>query len=329
MAFEQAVLDAIPSIDSVDPVIVHGCQMAGVRDAGETLVFARQMEQVKNRTYERKFAELKGSRFVPTSNEGGEAAEFLVYRFWDSTAMAKIVSNYQTDIPLVTASAQEKFVKYFQVADGYQYSIDDLRQAARAGVPLQSKLADAARRGIELAREDIVAIGAPEIGTFGLLNHPNVSLTSLPNGTWASASGEDILEDLNYLVTSMQVNTLEIFEINTILVSVSAYRLLATKLLSATNASNVSVLDMFKKQNPGITVDSWTKLETANAAGTGGRIVAYHKSPEVLEFEVGIEFEIMPAEYHHMMFTHVCRARYAGVQIQYPVAVTYADSQLI
>jgi hypothetical protein len=82
-------------------------------------------------------------------------------------------------------------------------------------------------------------------------------------------------------------------------------------------------------QNPGISIDSWTKLSTASADGTAGRVICYHKSPEVLEFETGIEFEILPVEYSKGVFSHVCQARYAGVNIYYPLAVSYADNQLV
>ncbi len=38
------------------------------------------------------------------------------------------------------------------------------------------------RRGIEMLRDEHTAFGVPEKSTFGLLNHPNVAVLSLPNG---------------------------------------------------------------------------------------------------------------------------------------------------
>jgi hypothetical protein len=225
--------------------------------------------------------------------------------------MAKVVGNYSTDIPLVTASAREYHVKYYTVGTGYMYSIDDLRQAQKAGTGLTDRLAKNVRRSIELLRDDHTAFGTPETGSYGLANHPNVGIVALPNGDWTNVArtGEQILADLNFLITSMMNATNEIFMGDTLLLSIAAYRLIATKLLNTGNASNITVLQAFQAQNPGIMVESWTKLANASAAG--------------------VDFEQFGPEVRAMTYTTVCRARWAGVQIQYPAAVSYADNQLV
>ena len=76
-------------------------------------------------------------------------------------------------------------------------------------------------------------------------------------------------------------------------------------------------------------VESWTKLANANAAGNNGRMIFYRRDPEVLEFEVGVDFEQFGPEVRAMTFTTVARARWAGVQVQYPSGISYLDGQLI
>jgi hypothetical protein len=329
--YDAESAELFADVSDLPKAFLNAHMMAGFEDAQETLVFARQLETIKNRVYMTKYPELKGRKFVPTSNEAGPSTEYLTYRVWTDYVMAKVIGNYSTDIPTVNASASETSVKGYTVGDAYVYSIDDLRSAQAAGNGLVDKLAKAARRGIELLRDEHTAFGTPEVGSFGLLNHPNVALEVLSNGDWANAgtSGEEILADLNQLVTRMLLTTNEIFAGDTLLMSVEAFRLISTKLLDAGNASNRTVLEAFKAQNPGITVESWTKLALANAAGTDGRIVFYKKDPEVLEFEVAVEFEQMPVEYRAMTYTTVCRAKWFGCQIQFPGAVLYADNQLV
>ena len=171
-------------------------------------------------------------------------------------------------------------------------------------------------------------MGVPEIKTYGLANHPNVSLLTLSNGTWSSATAEDILDDLNQIVDTMVNTTLEIHRPDTIVMSTAAYQLIAKKILNSAGSTD-SVLDVFKKQNPGITVQSWTKLATANAAGTNGRIIAYKKSADVLEFEMGQEFEVFPAIQEGLFFKHICKSRWAGVSVHLPAAICYCDNQLL
>jgi hypothetical protein len=327
--YDAASFELIQDQAAVPAAVAAAALAADITDSSETLVFARQLETIKNRVYEKKYAELKGRQLVPFSYEAGPDAEFLTYRLWDHYTLAKVVTNYSTDFPLVSATASEYFVKFVDIGNGYQYSILDLRKAAKAGVALTDRLAMAARRGIELGIDDAVAVGIPEAKTYGLTNHPNVSLQTLLTGTWGSATGEQILADLNHIVTEVLDDTLEIFSIDTLCMSTACYRLLATKLLSTANSSNITVLEAFKAQNPGITVMSWTKLATANAAGTNGRIIAYKRDSEVLEFEMGQEFEIFPAEQRALTLTHVCRARVGGVVIHHPMAVRYVDAQNI
>ncbi len=326
--YDAESAELFDSVESLPKSFLAASRAAGFEDAQETLVFARQLETIKNRVYETKYPELKGRRFVPQSSEAGAEAENLTYRIWDDYVMAKVVGNYSTDIPLVTASAREVSITPYVVADGYTYSVDDLRKAQSAGVPLVARMARAVRRGIELLRDEHTAFGVPEKGSFGLLNHPNVALSSLPNGNWddVATTGLEILEDMNFVVTEMLTSTNEIFAGDTWLMSIGAFRRISTTLLDASNGSNITVLQAFKAQNPGIDVESWSKLSTAAADG-GPRMVFYTRDAEVLEFEIAIDFEQMPTEYHAMQYTVVCRAKWFGVQIQYPNAIVYVDAQ--
>ena len=327
-AYDAESEELIKDASDVPAELVRFAAFENVTDASETLVFARSLETVKNRVYAKKYAELKGRQLVPFSSEGGDASEYITFRTWDETAIAKIVVNYATDFPRVAQSATEYTIKYHDMGNSYGYSVQDLRSAAKAGVELSARQANGCRRGIDLGIDDAVALGVPQVKTFGLLNHPNVGLGTLPNGAWSTATGEEILEDLNDIITSMLVETLEIMAPNTILLTTAGFRLIATKLLNSA-AGSMTVLEAFRAQNPGITVDSWTKLTNANAAGNNGRIVAYKKDPEVLEFEMGKEFEIFPGQMRGLEMEFYCKARFAGLAIHHPLAVSYFDDQLI
>lgn len=300
----------------------------GAKDASETMVFARQLETIRNKVYEKQYAELKGRQLVPTVSENGDA-EYVTIRVWDEVTMAKVIADYATDFATVTAVAFEHTMKFFDIGNSYTYSVKDLRRAAFAGVELTSRYANIARRGIELGIDEAVAVGVPSLKSYGLVNNPNVSLLALTTGNWPSATAAQILADLNLIVTTMWTGTLELYKPDTLVVSSNCYRLLTTKLLNDANSSNISVLDMFKKQNPGITVESWTKLATANAAGTNGRMIAYKKDADVLEFIMGREFEVFPAEQRGLEFKHPCMATVAGVAVHHPAAILYMDNQLV
>lgn len=335
--FDQEAFEMFQDLNEVPEYLKAGVKLFpdGERklekfgDASESLIFARQLEYVRSRLYEKKYAELKGRSLVPFTEEVGMDIEYVTYRLWDGVTLANLVSDYATDFPLVSSSAREFQARLFEFGNSYGYNMLELRRAAAAGNDMMNKDILLARRGHELAIDDAVAFGTPQFKTFGIANHPNASLVALTNGNWPAATGEDILEDLNQLVTAMFNGTLEIWQGDTMVVSTLCLRLLVTKLLNTGNSSNTTVLEMFLKQNPGISVTSWTRLATANAAGTNGRIIFYKKDPEVLEFLMGREFEVFPAQTQGLMVTFPCMSRMGGVLLHHPAAVSYADSQLI
>ncbi len=323
--FDAEVLAAFPDGCQIPDEIVRAARAYGVTDASETLVFARQLEHVKSRVYKTQYAELKGRSLVPVSNEAGPNKEFITYRVWTGVTMAMLVSNYSTDFPTVAASAQEVFLKFHDFGNAYEYSVRDLELAASAGVPLSQMNADLARQGHELAIDDAIAVGVPAVKTFGLVNHPNVSLLALTTGNWSTATGTQILADLNYMITAMFNTTLEIHAPNTIVMSTNAFRLISTKILD-TAGGNMTVLQAFLAQNSGVSVSSWTKLNTANAAGNNGRIIAYKKDPAVLEFEMGEEFHQYPSQQVGMSIKTPCMSRFAGVAVHQPLAISFFDN---
>jgi hypothetical protein len=315
----------------VPDYIVAAAKQLPQFDASESLIFARQLETIKNRLYEKKYPELKGESLVPMSAEHGLEAQTLTMRVWEGFTLAMLVSDYGTDFPLVTSSATEMHVSFHEFGNSYGYNMLELRRCAAAGVELTAKDAMLARRGHAQAFDDAIAYGVPAKRTFGLVNHPNVPLITLPNGDWGNVArtGVQILADLNHLVTTMWNTTLEIWQGDTMVVTTLAYRKLATTLLDEANGSNITVLQAFKAQNPEVSITSWTRLTNANAAGTNGRVLFYKKSEEVMEFEVGRYFEVFPPEQRGLMVTYPCLSRFAGLQVHYPHAISYADNQLM
>lgn len=324
--FDEAAFDLFQDAAQVPQYIQDAAKMLPSLDASETLVFARQLETVRNKMYEMKYVELKGRQFVPFSEEFGLETEYVTFRVWDGTTLTVLVSNFATDFPLVQQSGREYTVRFHEFGNSYGYNLLELRKAAKAGVAL--KLDTWARKGHELAFDDEVALGVPALKTFGLLNNPNVPIVTTLGGSWASALGLAMLNDMNTIVTTQMVNTDEIEKGDTMLMSIAAFRKISTTMVDAGGTNPRTVLEAFKAQNPGITVATWNKLATAGATG-GGRIVFYRKSSDVLEFLVGKEFEVFPPEQRGLFISYPCLSRAAGVSIYYPMGVSYTDTQVI
>ncbi len=323
--YDSKAAELFADISDVPQYFVDAHKSMGV-DAQETLVFARQLETISRRVYETKYTALKGKTFIPEGNEANETTEYLTYRIWDGYTMAKVIAaGEQTDIPLVGASAREVSVKGYRAASAYQYDIDELRAANAAGVPLIDMKAKQVRMSFELLREEHSAFGLPEGNTFGLLNHPNVSTVSLPNGDWSNpaTTGLEMLEDLDHMVTTMLTGTEGILEGNTLLLTLAALRKISTTFINTANSSNITVLEAFRSHNPGIAVDWWNKLDNAGPGDTP-MMVFYRKDPEVLAFEVATPFEQMPVEVRGWTYTVAARVKWFGLQVFLPMGISYA-----
>jgi hypothetical protein len=297
-------------------------------DAGETAAFARQLEYVKAQTYDVKYLQHKARMFIPVDSSVPSGAESFVWRAWDMAGMAKIISNYATDLPKVAILGAEVIQGIKSIGDSYGYSIQDVRAAAMSGTQLDTKLALAARRMIENKIENLAARGDAAAGLPGFVNNANVPLITAVgtdiNGDWLNATSAEILADLNTIANTIVETTGETHIPDTMILPTNRYSFVATKPYSDTDSR--SVLRVFLENSPYVkNVDQWQYLNTADAAGTGPRVVCYERSPEVLEMVIPQEFEQFPPQAKGLEFEIPCHARFGGVSIRYPLGMLYAD----
>lgn len=319
-----------PELENIQPdgasIALLATLMAagGIRlDDGETALLARQLEYVKTQTYDILYSKLKSREFIPISGEVDVGAETWTYRQWDWRGMAKIVANYADDLPLVDALVKEFPQRIVDIADAYQWSIKDLRRAAKSGVPIDTKKAQAARNAIERKMDDIAAFGDTASNIPGFLNNANVPVVNLTNGAWLStATADEIMADLFELEQAIIDQSEEVHEADTLLLPTAHYGKIATTKFS-TN-SDFTILQWFLKNAQTIkTVGRWNKLATAD--GGSPRALAYQRSPDVVELMIPLEFEQLPPEKRNLTYLVACLGRIGGVCWYRPLAAAYGD----
>ena len=115
-------------------------------DADQTMFFQRELEHIKSRTYDIRYAELKARSLIPVSGEAGPGAESITYYQYDMVGVAKIIANYATDLPRADVRGKKFTSPVESLGASYGYSVQDIRAAAKAGKPLEQRKANAARR---------------------------------------------------------------------------------------------------------------------------------------------------------------------------------------
>lgn len=302
-------------------------------DAKATSALALELEDVRAQTYDIKYPTLKARSLVPVDTSVDPGAESVAYKQWDDYGMAEIITNYADDLTMVDTLAEKFTSPIHSLGKGYQYSVQDLRRAAMNGSSLDQRRARAARRAIERSIDTIAAVGSAKGKLRGLINHPNVTvLTAANDGTstrWVGGRATPktsllIQKDMHTAITQIWTATKQIHEANTIALATTEYGHISQTPVGTDNQT--TILRSFLQNNPHVDmVDFWYKLDTADAAGTGPRMVTYQRDPEVMELVIPQEFEQFPPQARNLAFLVPCHARIGGVLLYYPLAVAYMD----
>lgn len=299
---------------------------ANVRlDDQHTAILSRQLEQVKAQTFDVLYSKLKAKFFIPVNNEIDPGVEHMVYQLWDEVGFAKLISNYADDLPAVDAFVKEFSTPFVDVGDSYAWSVRDLKRAAYANVPLDTKKAIAAKNMIERKFDQIAAFGSAERGIPGFVNHPNVPALAVPNGDWLNpATTEDeIIEDLFAMEQQVISQSKENHEADTIILPIKHYGKIATQPFGQNK--DKTILKYFLDNAQTVkSVERWGVLDEAGPGGTP-QAICYVRSPECLELQIPTEFETLPPERRNLTFYIPCLGRIGGTAFFRPLSAVYGQ----
>ena len=298
-------------------------------DAAESVFFARQLEYIKSRTYDEKLAELRYQKFLPISQEAGSGATEITYRSFRGFGMAKLISDYAHDYPRVDIGGTEVTVKVKNYGISYHYNILEIRRAAKAGLNLEQRRANAARRATEQKLNTVAWLGDSVAGLQGFIKYPGTTEYTLPaDGTgvsklWTTKTPDLIIRDLNGLVNAVVITTKGVESIDTILMPIAQLTYLKNTRMGSN--TDTTIYKFFTDNNPGITLDWVQELDNAGTGGTIDVIVAYKRDPEHVTFEVPNFFEAFEADKEGLSYKVPCIATTAGVIVYYPLSVAWAE----
>lgn len=297
-------------------------------DVAESAFFSRQLEFIRTKTYDFKYPELKGRMLCPVDNEISTGAEVFTFRQYDWRGTAKIISNYADDLPRADVVGHETSVVIKPLGASYGYSLQEARNGMLTGTPLSIKKASAARLALEQLLDLIAQTGNSEHGLFGLLNQPNATIYTIPNGVggsplWVNKTAAEILADMNGIVSNQVSITKEIEAPNTMVLPIEQFELIDT--LRIGDGSSDTIMAHFLAKNRHIKeIVSWYACDGAGVGATD-RMLVYKKDMDCLSLIVPQEFEQLPPEYRNLEVLTNCHMRTAGVVVYYPLGFSYGD----
>ena len=335
MRYDQNDYDAL--LASSIPASLAGTRSMNFDDAESASVFfARELDFVKSQSYDVEYPEFTALSLFPMSSEVDPGAETITYYSYDKVGLAKIISNYATDLPRADVKGKPTTAIIKSIGDSYGYSIQEMRASRMAGKSLDTRKAEAARYQIDYLNNKIAGNGDPETGLKGVLSEDNdVPLYVLANGakgttSWADKTEDEILADITGMLKQMATVTKKVEKPDTLALSADAYIEIQNKRIEGTATT---VLKYIQDNIPDIKqIVSCPELDADSvetnpyAAASNGKAVAllFKNDARKLSIENPLPFMQYPIQTQGLEVVVPCEARTAGAIIYYPMSLLIA-----
>jgi hypothetical protein len=297
-------------------------------DDAESIFFDQQLENVKSKTYDMLYPEMKHRALIPASFDGHPADEFCTYYQLDQIGMAKIVADFANDFPAISVLGKKFRSEIQSLGASYGYSLQEIRAAQKTGRPLTTMLSNASKRAMTQKERDLAFYGDALYGVPGWFTNANIPDVALISGDWLNVArtADQIIADLNKLANAPISNSKTTLTANTLLLPVPYLTLISSTPRSTT--SDTTILEFFLKASPFIQSVDWVaELTPANSGGMIARSLGlvYNRNPEYLWLEVPQDFEQFDAQLDGLHYKVPVHQRCGGTIIPYPLAQAKTD----
>lgn len=299
-----------------------------------SVFFARELDQVKSKTYDKVYPELSALANFPITSEVNEGAETVTYYSYDITGMADIINNYATDLPRVDVKGESHTAHIKSIGDSYGYNVQEMRASRMAGKSLDARKGAAARRASDYMVNKIAWAGDEKHNLVGILSEGNdipiytlsvVDVGGVKYTDWAHKTADQILEDINGMQKFIDKITMGIEKPDTLALPSYIFMDLSTRRIPDTETT---ILSFIKDHAPYLkNFESCAELQdTATDINTSGKNIAfmYTKDPEKFSLEIPLPFYQYPLQVTKLETEVPCEQRTAGLLIYYPLSMLLA-----
>ena len=305
-------------------------------DAGETMFLERDLQTKLRDSKDVKYRRLRllKENLIPINTELSNADRSFTYDVYDSYGMAKIVTSYRAgDIPSVDISRTEVTGKIFAVMSKMTYDFQEIREAAKANIPLTTKRRDAVIKAMDTKLDRIGWFGDADHNLVGLAQYPGVTGATIPNDgtgaskTWATKTVDQILRDVANGRAAIMDPTNDIEVPDTLALPSTVYSGIGTRLLNSANPTGDTILTALEKAlaKLGITrIVGLPELNTASSTG-GTRGILYKNDPDCLEYFLPVSMEFFSPKEDGLAYDVPAQARTGGTKVYRLLSLCYMD----
>lgn len=282
---------------------------------------------IEAKVYEKQYNKITYADLIPVSNEAGEWAESIIYYSMDAAGAAKWLGDKSFDVPMAEIATNKTSVPVRGGGIGYGYSLEELGAAQMVNRPLTEMKASAARRGSEEFIQKVAMVGDATVGFKGFINNSNVATGNATNGSWSTATAEEILQDINDLFSAINEDSNDNEMADTLVLPIAQWNLIMSTPRSST--SDMTIAQYVAANSPFLkSINDIKKIQELKGAGAGGtdRMMAYTKDPDKVVFHVPMPYKFLQTQPKGVGFEVPGMFRVGTVEFRYSGSAAYADN---
>lgn len=300
-------------------------------------------EQLTAKAYDVRYPDILWNQTIPQAsidtsiNVGADMASYVAKDKRGKGAFRAVIGQ---NIPTVGLSANKVTIPIESGAIMASVDIQDVRRVAfgYAGTNLLTDKGEVMREASERHIEEVFFFGFSDLGFAGYLDYQytpaTTASTKVAGGTtWAVATPDEMLNDVNTGLATIYQNSKQIFTANRVELPVPQWLRISTTRINGTggNGVNETVLSFLKRTNF-YTQTTSNELDirpirylTGAGAGATDRMIISDASPDNMYMPMPIPFTILPPQDRQYATDIFADYRFGSFHRPYPTSALYVD----
>lgn len=319
----------VVSIDSRTNATYSFDASVGVQTIDNGIAFyVSQLASIESRIYETKYGKIRFQEFVPVVTTDPDEINQVDYFHYNAVTVGKFIGANAADLPQSDIEGGRSTIPVFYGGNAYGYSLDELRVSQAQRIPLDTTKATASYRGFQEHAQKVAYFGDAARGITGLFNNANVAVSNSAVN-WDTATGLEIVADLNSFLTDVWRNSAEVHVPDTLLLPSDRWSKINSMRMA--DGTDTTVLQYFMLNNVyrGLTGGTLTIQPVLQLEDIGtnsqGRMMAYELNDENLTMRMPIVWRSQPPQAKGLRMEVPCEYKFGGVAFRYPGSAAYRD----
>lgn len=287
------------------------------------IIWEKNLTLVEAEVTKKEYPENKMRTALPVDTTGGPGVTHREWKVLDRVGAWAMLAGYAGDLPLIGVTGELRSARCFPFGAAYGWSQADADAMLYAGATLDSDLAVASRDTYEELFESVNFNGHAKAGLTGLNNHPNIPLIT-GGGAWTGRTADEIIADFVNAFSFITKTSKGKENASLCMLPISRFEIARTKRIGTDTKD--TVLDFVKSLYPNCVFTSYHALETADAAGTGPRMILASQDKSRGYFWEPSGYRAHPMERQLLKYLVAVDAKLGGFICKRPLGFAYVDN---